>query len=49
MQFLLIFASSSLSGPANALHYLSKMSWEVNLGKCSMETLPGWGDKQHRG
>lgn len=36
IQFLLIFASSSLSGVcclATALHYVSKISWEVNLGK----------------
>lgn len=36
MQFLVIFASSSLCGLyclANALHSLSKVSWEVNLGK----------------
>lgn len=36
MQFLLIFASSNLSGLyclANALHYLSKISWDVSIGK----------------
>lgn len=36
IQFLLIFVSSSLSGVyclATALRYVSKISWEVNLGK----------------